>query len=76
MSARKQHLDEMRYALAHNVSLPEAKRRLARRRQLEADEFLEQLQNCGTAARPARRDPDTILGRGLGPVEQPWMMRD
>lgn len=78
MSSRRQHIEEMRYALAHNVTLPEAKRRLARRRQIEADQFMANLQNCGTRTRAAT---DGRSGEPLDPVglngvsDQPWMMR-
>ena len=76
MSSRRQHIEEMRFALAHNVTLPEAKRRLARRRQIEADEFLANLQNCGTQARPADEVLDNPSKRsGRTADGQPWMMR-
>lgn len=77
MSTRRQHINEMRYALAHGISLPEAKRRLARQRQIAAEELLERLQSCGTDAR------DEVIGSSrsakIDPLingDAPWIMRD
>lgn len=79
MSSRKQHLDEMRYALAHNCSLAEAKRALASLRLRAAEELQRERENRPVISGrelERRRRSSTILDRGLGAAEAPWMMRD
>jgi hypothetical protein len=51
MTSRRQHLMEMRHALAHNVSLNEARRQLARLR-WQATENVRTTLSAPPAARP------------------------
>ena len=79
MSARRQHLEEMRYALAHNCSLAEARRALAWTRQRAAEELQRELENRPVVSGreiERRRSGSSILDRGLNGTEAPWMMRD
>lgn len=80
MSNRKEHLAEMRYALAHSVSLAEAKRALAWTRRRAAEELMRERGNLpvisGRELERRQRQSSTILDRGLGAVDAPWMMRD
>jgi hypothetical protein len=76
MSSRKRHIEEMRYAMAHNVTVLVARARLARREMIKAEVAARTVQSCGTRA-TLHREPSTILGRSLsGAPDQPWMMRD
>lgn len=79
VSARKQHLAEMRYALAHNCSLAEAKRALAALRLRAADELQRERENRPVISGrelERRRRTAPILNRGLNGIEARWMMRD
>lgn len=78
MRSRKQHIDEMRYALAHNCSLADAKRALASLRLRAAEELQRERENRPVISgrELERRRAATILDRGLDGTEAPWMMRD
>lgn len=79
MSARKQHLAEMRYALAHSCSLAEARRALAWTRLRAAEELQRERENRPVISGrelERRRRTATILDRGLNGIKARWMMRD
>lgn len=75
MSSRKQHIEEMRYAMAHNVTVLIARARLARREMIKAEVAAMNVQSCGTRARPNQdckyHQPETEPAK-----DAPWMMRD
>jgi hypothetical protein len=75
LTTRKQHIAEMRYALTHNCTLFQAKRRLARLREMEAAEFLNNLDRCGTRIRSESRDMREGAENQVT-ADQPWMMRE
>lgn len=79
MSRRKEHLAEMRYVLAHNVTLAEAKRALASTRRRAAEALMRERENRPVISGrelERRRQSSTISDRGFGAVDAPWMMRD
>lgn len=45
MTKRRQHIIEMQYAIAHNIALPEARKRLAAQRVRAAEAAFANLQN-------------------------------
>lgn len=71
MSRRADHLAEMRHALAHNCSLAEARRQLARLRwhaQMAAHEKAAEARDAAPPRAPIRS--------GIDPTGKPWMMQD
>lgn len=69
MTARRDHLAEMRYALAHNCSLDEARRQLARLR-WQATEHARRTISCLPEPRQARQQLITPVKPGF------WWDRD
>jgi phage terminase Nu1 subunit (DNA packaging protein) len=80
LTTRRQHLAEMQYALAHNLPLPEARRRLAAERVRAAEAAFRNVKDAPLIsgrelARQQRRAaalPTTEIANG----DAPWMMRD
>jgi hypothetical protein len=78
MTPRGKHLIEMRFALANNCSLPEAKRRLARQAALEANDAAARRSQCGTdynRQHRADRAPKSLT-ESQGQTPPRWMMAD
>ena len=78
MTPRGRHLIEMRFALANNCSLPEAKRRLARQAALEARDAAALRSQCGTdytREHRVERAPKAFT-ESQGQTPPPWMMAD
>lgn len=76
MTPRGKHLEEMRYALAHGLSLPEARRRLAAEKRRASELAIENLRNAPVVSGrelERRRSANTDLIMN-GPA--PWMMAD
>lgn len=76
MTTRRQHIAEMRYALAHKCSLAEAKTALTWTRKRAAQELLRELSD-----RPVISGRELERRRGSTQEPQagktaPWMMRD
>ena len=78
MTPRGRHLIEMRFALANNCSLPEAKRRLARQAALEARDAAALRSQCGTdyTARQAESRRQIHKSNPVLTGDAPWMLRD
>jgi hypothetical protein len=76
MSARSRHLEEMRYALAHGLSLPDARRALAAQRRRLSEAAIENLHNrpivSGRELEARRRAAVQEEGQSL----PRWMMAD
>lgn len=74
----RRHRLTFEFALRHGITLDEAKRRMANIRRAQAEDFLENLRNCGTAApaRPAPEQPARSSNRDPFLNDEPWMMRD
>lgn len=75
----RQHNEEMKLALAENVTVLEARRRLATRRMREFEAAIERRQRCGTADHQPSAETDyTIpLTYSGGSARRPfWWERD
>ena len=78
MTPRGRHLIEMRFALANDCTLAEAKRRLARQAALEARDAAALLSQCGTdytRVQRAERARKSLTG-SQGQTPPQWMMAD
>lgn len=77
MSRRKEHLAEMRYALAHKVTLAEAKRALAWTRIRAAEELTRERENRPViSGRELERRRRNQTHTEISATDAPWMMRD
>lgn len=82
MTPRGRHLIEMRFALANDCTLAEAKRRLARQAALEARDAAALRSQCGTdytkrhATRTSTGSALTGLENAQGQTPPRWMMAD
>lgn len=78
MTPRGRHLIEMRFALANDCTLAEAKRRLARQAALEARDAAALRSQCGTDyTRQHRADrAPKALTESHGQTPPRWMLAD
>lgn len=77
MSRRSEHLAEMRYVLAHNVTLTEAKRALAWTRIRAAEELTRERENRPViSGRELERRRRNQTHTEISATDAPWMMRD
>ena len=86
MTPRGRHLIEMRFALANDCTLAEAKRRLARQAALEARDAAALRSQCGTdytrarsvdrSINPSTGSALTVFDDAKGQTPPRWMMAD
>jgi hypothetical protein len=80
MTSRRQHLEEMNYAIAHNLSLAQAKRRLAAERVRAAEAAIRNLSEQPIiSGRELERRRRAAQANSQNPAlngPAPWMLRD